>query len=143
MNKFLYYYSMMVITIAFLVVGYVAWLFIEPFNEPLVVEPYPILNENNEVARGKYVFYVIEFTKYEDMPVETNRNIICADGNLVTLAPIQTDAPVGYHKTVGEIAIPQKTSLGECFIQFKSTYHINKLRTEQRERRTDPFYVIE
>ena len=142
MSKAFQIFSWLVLASAMALIVWFSYLLLEPFDEPLVTEPFPVLNENKEVQRGGVLYYQIEFTKYQDVPVTSHKNIICADGNLVTLATTNTDAPVGVHKVVGEITIPEKTSLGECYVQFKTTYHINQFKEEQRERTTEVFNVI-
>lgn len=132
---------MVTLTLAFAVSGYIGWLFLEPFAEPEVVQPFPVLNEGHTVSRGDVLVYEIEFTKHQDVPVTSLKNIICADGNLVTLASTQTNAPVGQHKVIGEVTIPQKTSLGECYVSFETTYHVNKLKDVTRHRETEWFTV--
>lgn len=139
--KFFYYYSMFTLTLAFAVSGYIGWLLFEPFQEPDVVQPFKVLNENKEVQRGGILYYEIEFRKYQEVPVSSTQNIICKDNNLVTLAPTHTNAPLGSHKTVAEIVIPNKTSLGECYVAFENIYHVNKLKDVTRQRETEWFTV--
>ena len=139
----LYIASMLVLLMAFLLMGYVTYLMFEPFHEPLVVEPFPVLNENKEVVRGELLYYTIQLTKYQDIPVSSFKSIVCADGNLVTLAFAQTSLPLGTHKLDTNVRIPEKTSLGECYLHFETTFHVNKLKDVHRERNTEVFYVIE
>ena len=122
-------------------VVWIFWLLFAPVNLAEIHNiPFPVFPD--EVKRGDVLSYEIEFTKYENIEVNTNKNIVCADGNLVTLAPQQTNAPLGYHKAIGSITIPEKVSDGECWIEFNTEYIINPIRTEKRHFRTQSFNII-
>lgn len=108
----------------------------ETLNEPFAVTPH-------EVKHGETINFTVEMEKYRDYKVEINKNIICADGNLVTLAPSTSHAPTGKHTIPMTLVVPDKASLGECYVEFVNTYFINPFRTEQRVRVTEPFIVIE
>lgn len=132
--------GMMLLNLAMLIgVAYMMfWPFplTEVLNEPFPVEPY-------EIQRGDTITVFVEFEKYRDYPVELNKNIICNDGNLVTLAPSTSQAPTGHHDISIEITIPQKVSDGTCHFEFRNTYHINPLRQETLIRESQDFVVIE
>lgn len=106
----------------------------EIYNEPFPVYP-------QVVERGDTLMYEIEFNKTKQYRVAANKNIICEDGNLVTLAPTESDAPLGKHKAVGSIVIPEKASSGDCYLQFDNTYYVNALRSVHREMRTQSFII--
>lgn len=108
----------------------------EIYNEPFPVSP-------KVVQRGEVLTYVIEYNKTEMMQVDTHKNIICNDGNLVTMAPTHTAAPTGKHRVEVDVTIPEKTSLGVCHIEITNTYHVNALRDENRTMQTQEFTVIE
>ena len=107
------------------------------YNEPFPVESY-------EVARGETLYFTIEFSKSRSYRVISHRSIICEDGNLITLSNsyADTNAPVGRHTVTIGILIPEKSSLGKCYIQLENTYEINPLRTEYRTMRTQNFVII-
>ena len=104
-------------------------------NEPFPVRPY-------EVKRGETLEYFVHFEKFRTYDAISNRNIICDDGNLVTMSPKPSSAPIGEHETWTSIVVPQKVSDGRCYLQMENTYYINPLRTEHRTLRTDYFFVV-
>lgn len=125
--------------VALLGVGYLMFWPVElaeVYNEPFPVRP-------AEVKRGGELEFYVHFKKTKQYQVTSNRNIICADGNLVTLAPNKSHSPLGEHKTWTSITIPQKASLGTCYLQLENTYHINPIRTLHRELRTQDFTIVE
>jgi hypothetical protein len=105
-------------------------------------EPFPVYPE--VVAIGQEIVWEVEFTKTNNYPATINRNIICADGNLVTLSSDETNVPESDRRIAkGSAFIPRKTSLGVCYIELKATYHINPIRDIQRTYVTRNFRVIE
>lgn len=141
-NRILFYTSLVTIPLSFAFFFTIAYMLFFPATIPEVLNsPYPV--SPLEVKRGEEISYTIHYIKTVNMPVVGNRNIICADGNLVTLAPITTNAPLGENMAQGTITIPEKTSLGECYIDFNVSYDVNPLRTEHRNYRTETFTVIE
>lgn len=125
--------------LALLIMGWMLYAPIqlaEVYNEPFPVRP-------TEVHLGEDLEFQVHFKKTGDYAVTSNRNIICDDGNLVTLAPKESNAPKGEYKTWTSVTIPQKASVGECYLEMTNTYYINALRTEERELRTQSFTIIE
>lgn len=108
-------------------VGYVLYLTFGPAHLPVV---YGVQTEKTEYARGDELTYTVDFKKFVERPVTTTRNIICEDGNLVTLAPVIDNAPLGNNRAVQSITLPMKTPISKCYLDFKATYPINFLRTE-------------
>lgn len=131
-----------VLVLNFLLLGMAIWMLFWPvelaevYNEPFPVYP-------SEVQKGESISYEIEFRKTKQYTVESNKNIICDDGSLITLAPTHTDAPLGLHKAVGSVNIPVTASVATCYLEFNTTYFINPLRTEHRTMRTQEFKIIE
>ena len=126
--------------------GAVVWLFYTlAFPVQIAVlhnEPFPVYP--SEVKRGEEISWKVELTKTNDYRATVNRNIVCADGNLVTLARSETNAPLGERIILnGSVTVPLKTSLGECYIEITPTYHINPLRDITKSYRTQSFNVIE
>lgn len=137
-------YKILTVMMVFNLAGalWLFWLLFAPINLAEIHNiPFPVFPD--EVRRGDKLHYEIEFTKYENIEVLTNKNIVCSDGNLVTLAPQDTNAPLGYHKAIGTIIVPDKVSDSECWIEFNTTYQINPIRTEKRHFRTMSFNVID
>jgi hypothetical protein len=139
-HNFIYYYSIFTLTLAFVVFFYVAWLLLAPVQlDEVHNEPFPV--HPTELHKGDTIFWEIEYSKNNPYKAFINRNIICGD-NLVTLAPEETDAPWGYRIVAkGEVVLPEKVSIGTCYIELKATYEINKLRDIQKTFRTQEFII--
>jgi len=122
----------------------VCWLFYQMFYQPQLDiihnEPFPVRPAS--VERGGVIQWEIEYTKTNDFPATIHRNIICEDGNLVTLASSVTNAPKGNHlKAINQLEVPLKTSLGVCYMELTADYEINNLRTVSRTYISQPFIV--
>lgn len=107
------------------------------YNEPFPVYP-------QVVKRGDPLSYTVEMTKRATYDVHSSQSIICADGNLVTLADknLRSSLPEGDHTVTDKIIIPEKVSDGRCYLQLQATYEINPLRDEHRIMKTEEFIVI-
>lgn len=110
-----------------------------------------VLNEDKIVERNGKLNLKFSYTKYIDISTdEVFRHIECVDGNLVTMTSITsifTDLPKGSHTfdttdLQHQIIIPQKTSLGECYMVFTNEYKVNPLKTVSVTYETEPFIVI-
>lgn len=126
----------------FLAVAWLFWMMFHPVElAEIYNEPFPIYPQ--EVKKGEELHYTIHFKKTKNYRVTSNKNIVCEDGNLVTLAPQTTNASLGEYKASSKIVIPENITLGVCYIEFKTTYHINPLRDMQRTLKTQKFTIIE
>ena len=96
-----------------------------------------------KVKRGEEISYLIHLDKRANYSAKLNRNIICNDGNLVTLAPQDSHIPIGESKVWVTITVPMKTSIATCHLEMANTYFINPIRTETMELRTQDFIVTE
>ena len=113
-----------------------------PVHLPILYnEPFPVFP--TEVKRGETISYVMEYDKRQSFPVDIYKNIVCDDGNLVTLAPKITNISIGRGKVTPTIVIPEKTSLGICHVEIEHVYKINPVRTAHQSFSTDNFDVIE
>jgi hypothetical protein len=119
---------------------FVLCLFIFPVKIIDVVQPYKIVSK--VVKRGGVLTYEVEYKKYTNSPAIVYRNIICEDGNLVTLAPIESNVPKGDHKLVrSDVMVPMKTSLGECRLDVTLDYHVNMFRHKIYNFESESFEV--
>lgn len=140
----LYYLSMLTLIIVFLFLGYVSVLLFTPFQEPIVVQPFEVLNEDKTVAKGETLYFEAIIEKFSNPPTRFTSWIECKDGNLVTITrPELSPIPIGKHVVTGSQTIPHKTSLGECKLFMESTYHVTKLKDVQATRVTEWFVVTE
>jgi hypothetical protein len=105
------------------------------YNEPLPVYP-------EVVHKGDTLTFVMEVNKRKQYTVDVHKNIVCEDGNLVTLADARTNIPLGRQTVKPEVIIPQKASYSTCFIEITSVYEVNPLRSETQVMRTQNFKII-
>jgi len=128
--------------INFATISVVGYMLFYPAPLPVVYnEPFPLDKEH--VARGEEISYLVHLNKLADYNAKLNRNIICDDGNLVTLAPQESRVGVGEHKIWVSVTVPMKTSLGTCHLEMNNAYEINPLRTEYVDMRSQDFVVTE
>lgn len=124
------------------ILGVLAYLLLWPVQLPIVYnEPFPVFPD--VVRKGESIYYTMDVNKRESFVADVHKNIICNDGNLVTLAPVATNIPVGRRTITPEVTIPYKSSLGVCHIEIENTYYINPLRTETQAMRTQDFTIIQ
>jgi hypothetical protein len=105
------------------------------YNEPFPVHP-------TEVKKGETLTYTMEVNKRKQYTVDIHKNIVCQDGNLVTLASAHTNIPLGRQTIKPEVIIPQKASFSTCYIEMTSVYQVNPLRSETQVMRTQSFKII-
>jgi hypothetical protein len=105
------------------------------YNEPFPVTP-------GTVKRGEDLTYTIEYEKFKHYGVVTEQAMICADGNLVTLAPRTTNLPLGRHTVTHTVTVPNKASFTTCYIELKQTITINRIRVTHTVMRTQSFSII-
>lgn len=128
--------------INFLALAAFAYLMLWPVAFPIIYnEPFPV--SHSEIKKGETLSYVIDFYKFKDYVSEIHQNIICEDGNLMTLVPVNTNYPVGRHTITSSVVIPEKASYSKCYLELSVTYHINPLRSENRTMRTESFTIVE
>ena len=143
MNKLPYYLSVVIIAVAAIILLYVAYLALYPFKTVDLVQPIKVLNENREVAKGDDLRLEIDYVKHGSYPATSDKNILCADGNLVTLSSSETNLPAGKQKFMVMVTVPAKTSFGPCYLEYVNVYHINPLRDIAKTWRTEIFTVVE
>lgn len=143
MKKLPYYFSMGIIITAIIGLVYFFYLILYPFKTVDLVQPIKVLNENHEVQRGGDLILEIDYVKYGNYTVDSSKNIICDDGNLVTMANNTTNLPAGQQKFVVAFTIPQKISLANCYLQYTNVYKVNPLRNITKVWATETFRVVE
>ena len=126
----------------FAILAVVGYMLFYPAPLPVVYnEPFPL--DKSVVERGEQISYLIHLNKIADYTAKLNRNIVCDDGNLVTLAPQESRVAQGEHKIWVSVTVPMKTSLGTCHLEMNNAYEINPLRTEYVDMRSQDFVVTE
>jgi hypothetical protein len=123
------------------ILGVVGYMLFWPAPLPIIYnEPFPL--DKYEVERGGQISYLIHLNKRADYNAHLNRNIICDDGNLVTLAPQHSRISKGEHEVWVTVTVPEKTSLGTCHLEMNNSYEINPIRTEYMTLISQDFEVI-
>ena len=125
-----------------LIVAYVIFLVFAPVQTPIYHNaPFP--TDKQVVQRGEQISYFVEMTKRAEYEATLNRNIVCNDGNLVTMAPGSSALPIGNHAVWVTVTVPEKTSIGTCHLEMYNVFTVNPLRTETMEVRTQDFKVVD
>lgn len=124
-----------------IVLAIAAFLLFWPAQLPTIYnEPFPVYPP--EVKKGETLTYTMEVNKRKQYSVDIHKNIVCEDGNLVTLAPVKTNIPLGRQTVRPEVIIPAKASFSTCYIEITSVYEVNPLRNETQIMRTQNFKII-
>lgn len=130
---------MLIANVAILVVA--AFLLFAPAQLPIVYnEPFPVYPQ--VVKKGEVLTYTMDVNKRKRYTVDIHKNIVCEDGNLVTLASTKTNVPLGRQVIKPEVIIPQKASFSTCYIEINSVYEVNPLRIETQSMRTQSFRIV-
>ena len=133
--------SIALLAVNILVLGIAAYLLFFPVQFPIIYnEPFPV--SPTEVRKGETITYEMHVDKRKQYTVEVHKNILCEDGNLVTLAPTKTNIPLGEQHVYPEVTIPTKASYTTCYIEIVSDYQVNPLRSETQVMRTQSFKII-
>jgi hypothetical protein len=112
-----------------------------PASLPIIYnEPFPVYPA--EVKKGETLTYTMVVNKRKQYTVDIHKNIVCEDGNLVTLANTSTNIPLGKQTIRPEVIIPTKASYSTCHIEITSVYEVNPLRSESQVMRTQSFKII-
>lgn len=116
-----------------------------PYPTPTIKEPIQILNQNKKIAIGDRIVMKLEVTKPADYSPKGSVFITCNDGNLVTLAPLTTNLPVGSYTILNDkYTLPPKVAVGsECKFNFRNEYQVNPIRTVTGDWASETFKVKE
>lgn len=121
------------------------WWLIQPANLPVIKEPIPILNQNNEAAIGDTLSMVFDVEKTQALTtVSSARYLECRSGNLVTLTSAPITLPVGsYLIPSNDVIVPNKVSPGDtCLFVIEASFYINPLRNESVRFVSEPFTIL-
>lgn len=133
--------TLAILILNFIFVGSIGYMLFSPVRLPIIYnEPFPVSSKT--IHKGETLTYTIELNKRKPYTAERYRNIICADGNLVTLSPERSNLPLGRQSVELEIIIPQKASFSTCYLELRYVYRINGLRTETQVMHTQDFTII-
>ena len=144
-RKIWYTFSSIVIVFAagFILLA-IFWM-VYPYKTAEIKTPVPILNENNEIARGDTVLLKVVVTKYTDVAPERDELITCDDGSITFINPGDTtNLPPGtYTFTNDKNTLPEKLVVGAvCKYHFRYSYRVNPIREINKEWDSEPFTVV-
>lgn len=107
-------------------------------------QPYSFETLDNTVKRGEIVEFAFYYQKHYQVEGETSRSLICGD-NLITLTSFKSnlDTSDKIESVIGRVEIPEKASLGECYLTYTTTRTLNPIRTYTERFESDIFLVIE
>lgn len=124
-----------------IVLAIAAYLLFAPAQLPIIYnEPFPVYP--SEVRKGETLTYTMVVNKRKQFVVDVHKNIICDDGNLVTLVSNTTNIPLGKQTVRPAVIIPAKASFATCYIEINSVYQVNPLRSETQTMKTQTFKII-
>ena len=107
-------------------------------------QPFTFQTVQDEVRRGDNINFTFYYQKHYSVSGETIRELICGD-NLITLTPFKTDLPVSdeVQTVVGVVEIPEKASLGECYLVYTTQRELNPLRAYTERFESNMFNIKE
>ena len=106
-------------------------------------QPYSFTTNQDTIKRGEDISFNFYFDKHYDIDGETIRELFCGD-NLITLTPFKSNIPVSdmIVTVTGSVEIPEKSSTGECFLQYTTKRQLNPIRTYTEVFKSNIFIVI-
>jgi hypothetical protein len=130
-----------------ILLGLFGWWMVQPVTMPSIAEPINVLNPGNRVAIGDPLVMRLVVNKPNPAEaVNSTRRLECpTSGNLVTLtAGSAVPLPVGAYTLVSDnVVMPAKVTPGDvCEAVWVVVYHINPIRDEVLEWRSEPFTVL-
>lgn len=115
-----------------------------PYQVSDVKVPIGITNENNQIKVGEKIEMKLQVTKPNNIKPEGSVFITCNDGNLVTMASLTANLPVGEYTVLNDkYTLPPKVAVGsKCVFNFRNTYQVNPIRSINKEWQSEQFEVL-
>ena len=139
MKKISFYFSMIVILLANLLLLYVFYLAFYPFI-PVELNKDPFVVVNKKVVAGENVQIILDFTKNMDVKPEITYYLV--DGSVVELRRAGISRPVGRQITMAELKIPKGTASNTYHLQVDLIYKVNLFQTKYYSWESQEFNVI-
>ena len=119
------------------------WVFY-PYQVSEVKVPIEIENENNQIRVGERIEMRLQISKPNNIKPEGTVFISCDDGNLVTMASLTSNLPVGEYSLINDkYVLPPKVAIGsKCTFNFRNSYQVNPIRDIVKEWYSESFEVI-
>lgn len=119
------------------------WVFY-PYQVSEVKVPIEIENENNQIRIGERIKMRLQISKPNNIKPEGTVFISCDDGNLVTMASLTSNLPVGEYSLINDkYVLPPKVAIGTtCQFNFRNVYQVNPIRGITKDWYSEEFKVI-
>lgn len=144
MKNILHYLAWFIILGNLFLIGLVIFWLLYPYRLPYIEQPIQINNPDKKVAINQTINMTLRVSKPVDIVAISQPNIICNDGNLVTLSNNSRTLPKGeYIIEVNSYILPSKVSVGVvCKFNFVNTYTLNPIRSQTVVWSSEQFTVI-
>ena len=131
------------ISASIIVLTCLVWV-LYPYQVSDVKVPIGITNENNQIKVGEKIEMKLQVTKPSDIKPDGTVFITCDDGNLITMASLVANLPVGQYPVINDkYTLPPKVAVGsKCVFNFRNSYQVNPIRTIIKEWHSESFEVI-
>jgi hypothetical protein len=140
-NKILYYLSVTTIILAAVMIGYVLFYSLYPFQTvDYSNSPFPILNENKIVRAGEEIKYEVKYCRYTDLVTHATRSL--ENDRIYTFQNIDVKSPEGCHTSITGVLIPKDITPGTYKLVSTLTWNINAFRAVVKQVETEEFIVI-
>lgn len=104
----------------------------------------PIHIDTPVVHPGDILRYELDYCKFTNITPSSKSQLI--DGQIIPLTPptgAQSGLPVGCHKTVREVVIPETVNPGRYYYNKELDYQVNVFRVEEVHYYTEYFQVVD
>lgn len=141
-NRIAYVLSMVIITVAIVLVVVASWLAFTPI---LVitsnVQPYKVLTK--EIEAGDVLLYEADTCKYLAISSTVVRRFIDEDGTRYPQPPESSNMKEGCSKSRVPVPTPSTLHAGVWYVDIEVAYQVNPLRSEHYRFVTETFNIIE
>lgn len=126
-----------------LVIIFLFWT-LYPYKVSEVKVPIEIMNKNNQIRIGEKIEMKLQVSKPNNIKPEGSVFITCDDGNLVTMASLTANLPVGDYTVINDkYTLPHKVAVGaKCNFNFRNVYQVNPIREIVKNWYSEQFEVI-
>jgi hypothetical protein len=138
MNKFFYYFSIVIIFLAIMLGIYAIYLMVYPFKTIVDKQPSQVLTPT--VKAGGILIVVKNYCKYTDINATLVRNLVDDISIPLPVAESTLNKGCGVKNVV--IPIPDYVPAGTYYLKTTSIYKINALRTISYDSKTVEFNII-
>lgn len=140
LNKFIYIFSVVTISIAFLMMGYFFYLFFYPFKT-IEFASNSFTTVKTEYRQGEIFTYRVAYQKYLDSPAKVIRSFV--NGIVYQLPIVITNNPKGVQDFINaSVQIPEELPPGTYHMEMTVIYQVNSFREIIHKVSTNNFQVL-